>query len=47
MKLFFLNKVEINYLDNIINSEKFNISIANNFAKVSQNVIYQNKECKA
>ena len=42
----FFNKVEINYLDNIINSEKFAISIANNFAKVSQNVIYQNKDVK-
>ena len=42
----FFNKVEINYLDNIINSEKFAISIANNFAKVSENVIYQNKDVK-
>jgi len=42
----FFNKVKINYLDNIINSEKFTISITNNFAKVSENVIYQNKEVK-
>ena len=42
----FFNKVKINYLDNIINSEKFSISITNNFAKVSENVIYQNKEVK-
>ena len=43
MKLFFFDEVEINYLDNIINSEKFNISIADNFAKVSEDVIYQNQ----
>ena len=39
----FFDEVEINYLDNIINSEKFNISIADNFAKVSEDVIYQNQ----
>ena len=42
----FFNKVEIKHLDNVINSEKFIISIANNFAKVSENVIYQNKDVK-
>ena len=39
----FFNSVKINYLDNVINSEKFNISITNNFAKVSEDVIYQNQ----
>jgi hypothetical protein len=42
----FFENVKINFLDNTINSEKFSISVANNFAKVSQNVVYQNKEVK-
>ena len=42
----FFDNVKINFLDNTINSEKFTISVANNFAKVSQNVVYQNKEVK-
>ena len=42
----FFDNVKIDFLDNTINSEKFTISVANNFAKVSQNVVYQNKEVK-
>jgi len=42
----FFNKVVINYLDNIINSEKFNISVVDNFAKVSEKVIFQNQNVK-
>ncbi|MDA9597443.1 hypothetical protein N9R88_00645 [Candidatus Pelagibacter sp.] len=42
----FFDNVKIDFLDNTINSEKFTISVANNFAEVSQNVVYQNKEVK-
>ena len=42
----FFNKVLIKYHDSIINSEKFNISIVNNFAKVSEEVIFQNQEVR-
>jgi hypothetical protein len=42
----FFDSVVINYLDNIINSEKFEISIKNNFANVSEKVIYQNQNIK-
>ncbi len=42
----FVNNVVITYLDNIITSEKLTISIVNNFAKVSEEVIYQNTNVK-
>ena len=42
----FLDNVEIKYLESIINSEKFEISIEDNFAKVSKQVIYQNPSIK-
>jgi len=42
----FFGNVVINYLDNLVNSEKFNISIENNFANVSEDVIYQNRNVK-
>jgi len=42
----FFNNVVINYLDNIIFSEKLDVSIVNNFAKVSEDVIYQNQNVK-
>jgi len=42
----FFDDVKINYLDSIINSEKFEISIKNSFAQVSEKVIYQNKDIK-
>lgn len=38
----FFENVVINYLDSTINSEKFKISIKDNFAQVSEKVIYQN-----
>ncbi len=38
----FFDNVVINYLDNIVNSEKFEISVKDNFAQVSEKVIYQN-----
>jgi len=42
----FFDNVVINYINSIINSEKFEISIKNNFAKVSEKVIYQNQNIK-
>ena len=42
----FLDNVEIKYLESIINSEKFEISIEDNFAKVSKQVIYENPSIK-
>ena len=42
----FVNNVVITYLDNIITSEKLTVSIVNNFAKVSEEVIYQNTNVK-
>ena len=42
----FLDNVEIKYLESIINSEKFEISIKDNFAKVSKQVIYENPSIK-
>ncbi|MDB4279899.1 LPS export ABC transporter periplasmic protein LptC [bacterium] len=41
-KTVFYGDVVISYLDSIINSEKFEIFIKNNFAQVSEKVIYQN-----
>ena len=42
----FFDNVVINYIDNIVNSEKFEISIKDNFAQVSEKVIYQNLNIK-
>tara|TARA_Y100000741_G_scaffold364037_1_gene353838 strand:+ start:465 stop:1076 length:612 start_codon:yes stop_codon:yes gene_type:complete len=42
----FFDNVVINYLDNIVNSEKFEISVKDNFAQVSEKVIYQNPNIK-
>ena len=42
----FFDNVVINYLDSKINSEKFNVSIENNFASVSEKVKYQNSNVK-
>ncbi len=42
----FFDNVVINYIDNIVNSEKFEISIKDNFAQVSEKVIYQNPNIK-
>jgi hypothetical protein len=40
------NKELIIYLDSIIYSEKLNISFVNNFAKVSEEVIFHNQEVR-
>ena len=45
-KTVFYDDVVISYLDSIINSEKFEIFIKNNFAQVSEKVIYQNLNIK-
>ena len=42
----FTDNVLIVYLDNKIRCEKFHISIKNNFAKVTDNVIYENPKGK-
>ena len=42
----FFGDVVVNYLDSKINSEKFEISIKDNFAQVSEKVIYQNQKIK-
>jgi len=42
----FFGNVIINYIDNKITCEKFNISIENNLAYVSEDVIFKNPEGK-